>query len=302
MGVGFELVEDVGPVIAEPIRRAADVERLRVPAGEEAAPQVIAAVRQVVAESPVPVVGFSGAPVHPRQLPDRGPADARLRAGQGVHVPEPDAFDALLGKLTDDHDRLPAAQVAAGADASSSSTSWVGALAPRTTRRACCPTRARSSPRSRRSACRASTSATNTARPAGADGGGRPRHRAASTGACRSTSPGSASATTSASRATSTRPRCWRRRRCCASRRAHVLRRAAAGPAMSSTSATACCPRRRSTTCTPGRNRARVGAARLTAPCVIAMDYGSPRDEAAVEAYYTHIRGGRAPSPEALPS
>jgi protoporphyrin/coproporphyrin ferrochelatase len=30
------------------------------------------------------------------------------------------------------------------------------------------------------------------------------------------------------------------------------------------------------------------------------MAYGSPRTEADVEAYFTHIRGGRAPSPEAL--
>ncbi|HEX6348322.1 MAG TPA: ferrochelatase [Candidatus Dormibacteraeota bacterium] len=33
---------------------------------------------------------------------------------------------------------------------------------------------------------------------------------------------------------------------------------------------------------------------------VICMAYGSPRDEAGLEAYYTHIRGGRPPSPEAL--
>jgi ferrochelatase len=33
---------------------------------------------------------------------------------------------------------------------------------------------------------------------------------------------------------------------------------------------------------------------------VLCMAYGSPRTEADVEAYYTHIRGGRAPSPESL--
>lgn len=39
---------------------------------------------------------------------------------------------------------------------------------------------------------------------------------------------------------------------------------------------------------------------RVSGTCVIAMDYGSPGDESAVEAYYTHIRGGRRASPEAL--
>lgn len=38
----------------------------------------------------------------------------------------------------------------------------------------------------------------------------------------------------------------------------------------------------------------------MSSPCVVVMDYGSPKDASAVEAYYTHIRGGRPPSPEAL--
>ncbi|MEO8744493.1 MAG: ferrochelatase [Candidatus Dormiibacterota bacterium] len=33
---------------------------------------------------------------------------------------------------------------------------------------------------------------------------------------------------------------------------------------------------------------------------VLCMAYGSPAGESAIEAYYTHIRGGRRPSPEAL--
>jgi protoporphyrin/coproporphyrin ferrochelatase len=33
---------------------------------------------------------------------------------------------------------------------------------------------------------------------------------------------------------------------------------------------------------------------------LLCMAYGAPRDESEVEAYYTHIRGGRPPSPEAL--
>ena len=43
MGVEFELVENVGPVIAHPITSVVDVERLSLPEGEDAAPQVITA-------------------------------------------------------------------------------------------------------------------------------------------------------------------------------------------------------------------------------------------------------------------
>ncbi len=62
MGVDFELVEDVGPVIACPVRTPADVAALRVPTAEESAPMILAAVRPVVADSPVPVISFTGAP------------------------------------------------------------------------------------------------------------------------------------------------------------------------------------------------------------------------------------------------
>src|SRR5215218_10466071 len=47
MGIDVELVESVGPVVAEPVRTAADVERLAVPDPEEAVPFVLEAVRLV---------------------------------------------------------------------------------------------------------------------------------------------------------------------------------------------------------------------------------------------------------------
>src|SRR5436305_507309 len=62
MGVEFELVEDVGPVISQPVRTAAAVEQLRVGVARESVPQVLAAITHVVRASPVPVVCFSGAP------------------------------------------------------------------------------------------------------------------------------------------------------------------------------------------------------------------------------------------------
>ena len=50
MGIDVELVESVGPVIAEPIESLADVRRLVVPEPEEAVPFILEAVRIVRAE------------------------------------------------------------------------------------------------------------------------------------------------------------------------------------------------------------------------------------------------------------
>ena len=129
MGVDFELVEDVGPVIARPIASAADVEALRVPAGAEAAPDVITAVRQVVAESPVPVICFSGGPFTLASYLVEGRPSRDFARVKAFMFREPAAFDALLAKLAATMSGYLAAQVAAGAQAIQVFDSWVGALA-----------------------------------------------------------------------------------------------------------------------------------------------------------------------------
>ena len=47
MGIDFELVESVGPVIANPIRTAEAVRALRIPPAAESVPQVLDAVKVV---------------------------------------------------------------------------------------------------------------------------------------------------------------------------------------------------------------------------------------------------------------
>jgi len=129
MGVEFELVENVGPVIARPIASAADVDRLIVPPGEEAAPQVISAVLQVVAQSPVPVIGFSGAPFTLASYLIEGRPSRDFARVKAFMYAEPVAFDKLLAKLSATMAGYLKAQVAAGASALQLFDSWVGALA-----------------------------------------------------------------------------------------------------------------------------------------------------------------------------
>ena len=129
MGVEFELVENVGPVIGRPIASAADIDRLVVPAGEAAAPQVITAVRQVVAESPVPVIGFSGAPFTLASYLIEGRPSRDFSKVKAFMFSEPAAFDRLLAKLSATMAGYLLAQVAAGVSAVQLFDSWVGALA-----------------------------------------------------------------------------------------------------------------------------------------------------------------------------
>ena len=130
MGVDFELVENVGPVIANPIRSAEDVERLRVPSGDEAAPQVITAVRYVVAQSPVPVICFSGAPFTLASYLIEGRPSRTFEKVKAFMFNQPQAFDRLMQKLATTMTGYLRAQVAAGASAVQLFDSWVGALAP----------------------------------------------------------------------------------------------------------------------------------------------------------------------------
>src|SRR3954471_22140606 len=64
MGVDVELVENVGPVVADPVRTLAQVDRLRAPEPEEAFAAILEAVRLVRAELDPEraVVGFCGGP------------------------------------------------------------------------------------------------------------------------------------------------------------------------------------------------------------------------------------------------
>jgi uroporphyrinogen decarboxylase len=129
MGVEFELVENVGPVIARPIASAADIDRLVVPQGEDAAPQVITAIRQVVAESPVPVIGFSGAPFTLASYLIEGKPSRDFARVKAFMYSEPAAFGKLLAKLSATMAGYLRAQVAAGVSAVQLFDSWVGALA-----------------------------------------------------------------------------------------------------------------------------------------------------------------------------
>ena len=130
MGVGVRFVEGVGPVIDRPVRTLADVAGLRTFDPGEAVGPLLDAIGLVRGESPVPVLGFAGAPftlasylVEGRSSRDAGRLVALLRT-------EPPTFRALLERLTDVTVTYLRAQVHAGAQAVQLFDSWVGVLGP----------------------------------------------------------------------------------------------------------------------------------------------------------------------------
>jgi len=90
----------------------------------------VTAVRRVVAESPVPVVCFAGAPFTLASYLLEGRPSRDFSLTKRFMYSEPEAFERLLGKLAETMSGYLAAQIRAGASAVQLFDSWVGALAP----------------------------------------------------------------------------------------------------------------------------------------------------------------------------
>jgi len=130
MGVDVELVENVGPVVASPVRTLSDVERLRVPEPEESVPFVLEAVRLVRAElaPEQAVIGFAGGPFTVAGYLIEGKPSRDFKLTKALMYGEPEVWHALLGKLADTFAAYVAACAAAGADVIQLFDSWAGAL------------------------------------------------------------------------------------------------------------------------------------------------------------------------------
>jgi len=143
LGVDFDIVEGRGPVVAEPVRTAADVARLRPFDSDASVGPLLEAIRLVRAESPVPLIGFAGAPFTLAcYLVEGGPSKSFARTKTLMHA-EPGAWAALMDRLAETTVAYLAAQVAAGAQAVQVFDSWVGALSPADYRRSVAPWMAR---------------------------------------------------------------------------------------------------------------------------------------------------------------
>lgn len=127
-GVDLDIVAGRGPVVAEPIRSAADVRNL-----PRLQPDEVAAVAEAIALltdelGDVPLIGFAGAPFTlASYLVEGGPSRNHVQTKALMHS-EPAVWHELLGRLTDIAIVFLKAQAHAGVDAVQLFDSWAGAL------------------------------------------------------------------------------------------------------------------------------------------------------------------------------
>jgi len=132
LGLEVDLVEGVGPVVAAPVRTAADVARLRPPDADEAFAPLLEAIRIVRGElsAEQAVVGFCGGPFTVAGYLVEGRPSREFATAKALMFREPEVWHALMETLADCFAAYVSAQARAGADVVQLFDSWVGVLSP----------------------------------------------------------------------------------------------------------------------------------------------------------------------------
>ena len=125
-GIDVDIVAGTGPVVAEPVRGAADVARLST---DPDLSFVAEAVRLIVAElGPTPLIGFAGAPFTLASYLVEGGPSRNHAATKALMYRDPDTWHALCARLADLTVTFLRVQIDAGASVVQLFDSWAGAL------------------------------------------------------------------------------------------------------------------------------------------------------------------------------
>ena len=132
MGVDLEFAHGEGPVIHNPVRRAADVDQLRQLEDVSALEFVNEAIRQTRAalKPDIPLLGFSGAPFTLASYLTEGGGSKNYVHTKRLMYDDSGAWHAMMSLIADALVKYLNAQIAAGAQAVQLFDSWVGCLSP----------------------------------------------------------------------------------------------------------------------------------------------------------------------------
>ena len=130
-------VDGVGPVVDQPIRVQADIDRLQARPAGEAVPFVLETIKLLRREldPSIAVIGFSGAPFTLAGYLIEGKPSREFLATKTMMYAEPALWDALMTRLSGLVLDYLLAQVEAGAQIVQVFDSWVGSLSPADYRR-----------------------------------------------------------------------------------------------------------------------------------------------------------------------
>jgi uroporphyrinogen decarboxylase len=137
LGLALEFAKGEGPVIHNPVRTAADVDRLRRLEGPEPLGYVVEAVRSIrsALRPATPLIGFAGAPFTLACYAIEGGGSRHYEHAKTFLYRDGGAWNALMEVLVDATAVYLNAQAAAGAQVLQVFDSWVGNLGPADYRR-----------------------------------------------------------------------------------------------------------------------------------------------------------------------
>lgn len=130
VGFGIDVRPGVGPVVEEPLRTVADLDRLRPLTADDVA-HVIDTVKLVRAEldDDVALLGFAGAPFTVASYLVEGRPSRTYEHTKALMHTDERTWHTLMERLTQSATTFLALQIEAGADAFQLFDSWAGALA-----------------------------------------------------------------------------------------------------------------------------------------------------------------------------
>lgn len=133
MGMEVQLVEKLGPLLPQPIKTAADLNRIEIPDVKERLHYVMDALRltkQTLAGR-VPLIGFAGAPWTLLCYMVQGKGSKTFDEAKAFCYQQPAVAHELLNRITETTILYLKAQVEAGADVVQIFDSWGGLLSPK---------------------------------------------------------------------------------------------------------------------------------------------------------------------------
>jgi len=130
MGLELDYKAGEGPVFDNPVRSAADVDRLRVAPALEATPYIADTVGNILSGLPshIALIGFAGAPFTLASYAVEGRGSRNYVHVKKMMLQAPDVWHDLLSKLTDQLISYLELQIDSGVDAVQLFDTWVGSL------------------------------------------------------------------------------------------------------------------------------------------------------------------------------